>query len=116
MKRHIPGLHQQALNSDDNLEGLLLVRVERAFRLYYPLRSTLHVELKRPRVIDVVPVDFLRDELPERKGRPTQKFSGQLTFSLKDDVTIRRPSRAILVIDSYEIAVISDGKNRFKAQ
>jgi hypothetical protein len=31
MKRHIPGLHQQAPNSDDNLEGLFLVRVERAF-------------------------------------------------------------------------------------
>ena len=31
MKRHIPGLHQQAQSNDDNLEGLLLVRVERAF-------------------------------------------------------------------------------------
>ncbi len=31
MKRHIPGLHQQAQSNDDNLEGLFLVRVERAF-------------------------------------------------------------------------------------
>jgi len=28
----------------------------------------------------------------------------------------RRPSGAILVIDSYEIAAISDGKTRFEAQ
>jgi hypothetical protein len=31
MKRHIPGLHQQASDNSDNLEGLFLVRVERAF-------------------------------------------------------------------------------------
>ncbi len=36
MKRHIPGLHQQAQSSDDNLEGLFLVRVERAFYRWHP--------------------------------------------------------------------------------
>ncbi len=76
--------------------------------------TTLQVELKRPRVIDAVPVDFLRDEVRERAGQPTQKFRGQLVFFTKDDVTIRRPSGAILVIDSYEIAAISDGKSRFE--
>jgi len=39
-----------------------------------------------------------------------------LIFFTKDDVTVRRPPGAILVIDSYEIAAISDGKTRFKAQ
>jgi len=78
--------------------------------------TNLQVELKRPRVIDAVPVDFLRDEVPERQGQPTQKFSGQLIFFTKDDVTIRPPSGAILVIDNYEIAAISDGKARFESQ
>ncbi len=78
--------------------------------------TNLQVELKRPRVIDVVPVDFLRDEVPERQGEPRQKFRGQLIFFTKDDVTIRRPSGAIVLIDNYEIAGISDGKTRFEAQ
>jgi len=78
--------------------------------------TNLQVELKRPRVIDAVPVNFLRDEVPERQGQPTQKFSGQLIFFTKDDVTIRRPSGAILVIDNYEITAISNGKTRFEPQ
>ena len=36
MKRHIPGLHQQAQLNDENLEGIFLVRVERAFYRYHP--------------------------------------------------------------------------------
>jgi hypothetical protein len=36
MKRHIPGLHQQAENGDDILEGIFLVRVERASYRYHP--------------------------------------------------------------------------------
>ena len=36
MKRHIPGLHQQAQNGDDILEGIFLVRVERASYRYHP--------------------------------------------------------------------------------
>ncbi len=78
--------------------------------------TNLQIELKRPRVIDAVPVDFLRDEVPECQGQPTQKFRGQLIFFTKDDVTIRPPSGAILVIDNYEIAAISDGKARFESQ
>jgi len=39
-----------------------------------------------------------------------------LIYFTEDDVTIRRSSGAILVIDSYEIATISDGKTRFEAQ
>jgi hypothetical protein len=36
MKRRIPGLHQQAQNGDDILEGVFLVRVERASYRYHP--------------------------------------------------------------------------------
>ncbi len=35
MRRHIPGLHQQAQNGDDILEGVFLVRVERASYRYH---------------------------------------------------------------------------------
>src|SRR5262249_1195553 len=45
MKRHIPGLHQQASNSDDNLEGLFLVRVERAFYRWHPQKSFFALRL-----------------------------------------------------------------------
>jgi len=91
-------------------------RAQALFEGWRKKLTKLQVELKRPRVIDAVPIDFLRDEVPERQGQPTQKFSGQLIFFTKDDVTIRCPSGAILVIDNYEIAAISDGKARFESQ
>ncbi len=36
MRRRIPGLHQQAQNGDDVLEGIFLVRVDRASYRYHP--------------------------------------------------------------------------------
>ena len=74
----------------------------------------LTVELKQPRVIDVVPIDFVSGEPVERKGTPTQKFQGQLIYFTSDDVTIRRPSGALLVVDNYGLVAISDGKTRFE--
>jgi hypothetical protein len=44
----------------------------------------------------------------------TRTFQGRLIFFTRADVTIRRPSGAILFIDNYEIAAISDGKTRFE--
>lgn len=80
--------------------------------------TNLQIELKQPRVIDVTPIELLRDEVPEGQGERerTQKFRGQPIFFTKDDLTIRRPLGAILVIDSYEIASLSDGKTRFEAR
>ena len=69
--------------------------------------------LKQPRVIDAVPFDFMSGEVVERKGAPAEKFRGQLTLT-NDDVTVRRPSDAILVIDNYKIVAISDGKTRLE--
>ncbi len=45
MKRHIPGLHQQASSNDDNLEGLFLVRVERAFYRWHPQKPFFALRL-----------------------------------------------------------------------
>jgi hypothetical protein len=36
MKRHIPGLHNEAKNADNLLEGLFLVRVDRANYRWHP--------------------------------------------------------------------------------
>ncbi len=36
MRRHIPGLHEQAQSGDDILEGIFLVQVERASYRYHP--------------------------------------------------------------------------------
>ncbi len=51
MKRHIPGLHQQAQNSNDLLEGVFLVRVERAFYRYHPQKPffTLRLAILEPK-------------------------------------------------------------------
>ena len=76
--------------------------------------TTVAVELKQPRVIDVVPIEFVGGEPVERKGEPKQKFRGQLIYSTSDDVTIRRPSGALLVIDNYEIVAISNEQARFE--
>ena len=76
--------------------------------------TTVAVELKQSRVIDVVPIEFVGGEAVERTGEPLKKFRGQLIYFTSDDVTIRRPSGAILVVDNYEIVVISDGKTQFE--
>ncbi|MCU1342816.1 MAG: hypothetical protein JWN92_2239 [Candidatus Acidoferrum typicum] len=51
MKRHIPGLHSENLNSDDNLEGVFLVRVDRAFYRWHPQRPfyVLRLAVLEPR-------------------------------------------------------------------
>ena len=76
--------------------------------------ANIQLELNQPRVIDVVPIDFVSGEQLQRRGTPTKKFSGRLIYFTNADVTIRRPSGAILVVDNYEIVAISDGKTRFQ--
>jgi hypothetical protein len=76
--------------------------------------KTLTVELKQPRVIDLVPIDFVSGEPVERDGKPTKRLRGQLIYFTNADLTIRRPSGAILVIDRYEVSSISDDKTRFE--
>ena len=76
--------------------------------------TNVRVVLKQPRAIALAPIDFVSGEQVERQGTPTQKFRGQLIYFTNDDVMIRRPSGAILVVDNYEIAAISDGKTRFE--
>ena len=67
MRRHIPGLHQQAQNGDDIPEGIFLVRVERATYRYHP---------KKP--FFVLSFNILQPE--EHAGR---SFSGRLYCTAK---------------------------------
>lgn len=57
--------------------------------------------MKRPRVIGVVPIEFVSGEPVEREGTPTNRFCGQVVYFTNADVTVRLPSGAILVIDNY---------------
>ncbi len=76
--------------------------------------ANVQVELKQPRAIDVVPIDFIGGESVEREGKPRKRFQGQLIYFTSADVTFRRPSGAILVVDNYEIVAVSDRKTRFE--
>lgn len=76
--------------------------------------TNVSLELKRPRVIGVVPIEFVSGEPVEREGTPTNRFRGQVVYFTNADVTVRLPSGAILVIDNYEIIAMSAGKKRFE--
>jgi hypothetical protein len=51
MKRHIPGLHSEQRESDEALEGVFLVRVDRAFFRWHPQRPfyVLRLAILEPR-------------------------------------------------------------------
>lgn len=64
---------------------------------------SVSVRLRTPRVIDALSVDFITGEPVEHRGDAKKKFSGKLIYFTADDVVVRRPSGALLVIDTYEI-------------
>src|SRR6202167_5902343 len=51
MKRQIPGLHREGRNGDEILEGVFLVRVDRAFYRWHPQRPfyVLNLSILEPR-------------------------------------------------------------------
>jgi hypothetical protein len=51
MKRHIPGLHREGHNSEEILDGVFLVRVDRAFYRWHPQRPfyVLRLAILEPR-------------------------------------------------------------------
>jgi hypothetical protein len=76
--------------------------------------TSVRVELKRPRVIDDVPIDFLRGEPVQAAREGTRRFRGRLIHATRANITIRRPSGGVLVIDRGEITALSDGKRLIK--
>ena len=67
MKRHIPGLHGETLNSESILEGVFLVRVDRVFYRWHPER----------------PFYVLRLTILEPTERQGRSFTGRLYCSPK---------------------------------
>jgi hypothetical protein len=62
MKRHIPGLHNENRSSEDMLEGVFLVRVDRTFYRWHPQRS----------------VFVIRFAILEPKEHQARSFTGRL--------------------------------------
>ena len=62
MTRHIPGLHRENKNGSDELEGVFLVRVDRAFYRWHPTR----------------PFYLLRLSVLEPKQHPGHSLSGRI--------------------------------------
>jgi hypothetical protein len=77
------------------------------------IRTGITAQRKSNDACDLVPIDFVSGEPVEREGKPTKEFRGQLIYFTNADLTIRRPSGAILVIDRYEVVAVSDGKTTF---
>jgi hypothetical protein len=62
VKRHIPGLHRNGRNGEDVLEGVFLVRLDRAYYRWHPQR----------------PFYLLRFVILEPREKQGQSFSGRL--------------------------------------
>lgn len=74
--------------------------------------TPVRVALKRPRAVDAQAVDLASGEPVEPAGALKSKFQARLIFFTGADVTLRRPSGAVLIIDTYELEWLSDGKTR----
>ena len=74
--------------------------------------ARLRVTLKRARPVDATPVDLASGEPFAPGGPPRARFSAQLIYFTSADLTLRRPSGALLVIDTYELDSLTDGKTR----
>jgi len=67
MKRHFPGLHSEPNHVDDSLEGIFLVRVDRAYYRWHPQK----------------PFFVLRFAILEPKELASRKISGRLYCTQK---------------------------------
>jgi hypothetical protein len=74
--------------------------------------ARLRVTLKRARPVDATAVDLASGEPFAPGGEPQSRFRAQLVYFTAADLTLRRPSGALLVIDTYELESLSDGKSR----
>jgi hypothetical protein len=78
MKRHIPGLHCERRESDDTLEGIFLVRVDRAFYRWHPQRPFYVLNLS---ILE--PQEYQRRSLTDRLYC-TPKALWKLRWFLRD--------------------------------
>lgn len=74
--------------------------------------APLQISLKRARPVDATAVDLASGEPVEPVGAPKARFKARLIYFTNADITLRRPSGAVLAIDTYEIDWLSDNKTR----
>jgi len=74
--------------------------------------ARLRVALARARPVDASAVDLASGEQIAPGAAPQSRFRAQLIYFTSADATLRRPSGALLVIDTYELESLSDGKTR----
>jgi len=74
--------------------------------------ARLRVTLNRARPVDATAVDLASGEPISPGGQPQTRFSAQLIYFTSADLTLRRPSGAVLAIDTYELDSLTDGKTR----
>lgn len=74
--------------------------------------TPVQVSLKRPRAVDATAVDLASGEPVEPARALKSNFQARLIFFTGADVTLRRPSGAVLIVDTYELEWLSDGKTR----
>jgi hypothetical protein len=72
------------------------------------------IMLKQPWAIGPISTDSASGEPIDGNGKTENRFRGQIIYFTDADVIVRRPSGEILVLGSYEIAAMSDEKNRFE--
>jgi len=78
MKRHIPGLHSEAKNADDFLEGIFLARVDRANYRWHPQKPFFTI-----RFAILEPKEF-NSRLIEGRIYCTPKALWRLNWFLRD--------------------------------
>jgi hypothetical protein len=59
-------------------------------------------------------MEFVSGKPLQPEAEPRRQFRGQVIYMTRADVTVRRRSGAIVVIDQYEIVAISDSKTRLE--
>ncbi len=74
-------------------------------------KKTIHSWKQAKALLDQWRRDLANVNL-EFEAPPSNRFRGQVVYFTNAEVTVRRPSGAILVVDNHEIIAVSDGKKR----
>lgn len=76
--------------------------------------TPLTIILRSPRIIGAVPIDFETGERIEEGGQPRTRFRAELVYHTAADVTLHLPRGALMIVDTYELLSITDGRTRIE--
>lgn len=72
------------------------------------------VILRTPRVIGAVPIDLETGDPVDESGKARTRFQAEVVYHTAADLTLHLPRGALVVVDTYELAAISDGHTRIE--